>query len=255
MNSITPDQYVTQVLSRYVKDGHQFEVDRIANKIAPVIRVWAGRFLASLTFSGSYAKGTQVRGGSDFDIFISLLANTPESLQQIYESLFTVALESNWSPRRQDVSIGITLDGVSIDLVPGKIQSGYQNYHSIYRRKKNSWTQTNVSLHIDTVRQSSRTIEIQVMKIWRNTHRLDFASFYLELVVIEALKGRARGDLAANVLHVLRYIAANLPTMRIVDPANTNNVISDDYSDAEKRAIAMQADNTANQPNWGRVIW
>jgi len=255
MHSMTPDQYVSQVLSKYVKQGQQFEVNKIASKVAPVVRAWAGRFLAGLDFSGSYAKGTQIRGGSDFDIFISLLSSTPESLQQIYESLFVAALKSNWSPRRQDVSIGITLDGVSVDLVPGKIQSGYQNYHSIYRSKKNSWTQTNVSLHVETVRQCGRTEEIRAIKVWRNVHRLDFASFYLELVVIEALKGRARNNLAANVLHVLKFIASNLPTMRITDPANTNNVISDDYSDAEKRGIAMLAANSANKQNWGDIIW
>jgi hypothetical protein len=253
---MTQDQYVEQVLAKYaVATGAYSQPERVANSIAPVIRSWAGTALAGLSFSGSYAKGTPVHGGTDVDLFISLNANTTPTLKQIYESLFQLAVSNGWLPRKQDVSIGIAISGISVDLVPGKIQSGYQNYHSLYRSKIDSWTQTNVSLHVDTVKNSGRTKEIQAVKIWRNLHRLDFSSFYLELTVVEALKGRSMGNLGANVLHALEYIGAYLPSARVVDPANTNNVISNDYTAAEKQAIAAQATRSRSQPHWEQIIW
>jgi hypothetical protein len=253
---MTQDQYVEQVLAKYaVATGPYSQPERVASAIAPVVRNWAGTSLAGLSFSGSYAKGTPVHGGTDVDLFISLNANTTATLKQIFESLFQLATSNGWSPRRQDVSIGITSSGMSVDLVPGKIQSGYQNYHSLYRSKVDSWTQTNVSLHVDTVKNSGRAKEIRAVKIWRNLHRLDFSSFYLELTVIESLKGRSLGNLGANVLHALEYIGASLPSARVVDPANTNNIISNDYTDAEKRAIAAQATRSRSRAHWEQIIW
>jgi hypothetical protein len=256
MNSLTADQYVESVLAKYaVQMGANSEPERVANTIAPTIRQWAGSYLASLSFSGSYAKGTPVHGGTDVDLFISLNPNTPESLRQIYESLHALAVRNMWSPRRQDVSIGISTRNLTVDLVPGKIQGGYQNYHSLYRSKTDSWTQTNVALHVSTIRDSQRTKEIRAIKIWRNLHRLDFSSFYLELTVLEGLKGRATNTLSANVLHALRYIATSLPSARVVDPANTNNVISNDLAAQAKSTIANQASVSASKANWGQIIW
>lgn len=254
--SVAADQYVESILRKYaVPTGPQSEPERVANTIVPVIRLWAGSYLAGLSYSGSYAKGTPVRGGTDVDLFIALNANTPESLRQIYESLHALAIRNLWSPRKQDVSIGISTHNLHVDLVPGKIQSGSQNYHSLYRSKADSWTQTNVALHINTIRESQRTKEIRAIKIWRNLHRLDFSSFYLELTVLEGLKGRATNALSANVLHALKYISTSLPLARIVDPANTNNVISNDLGASEKKLIANQAAASASQPSWGQIIW
>lgn len=256
MSSLTPDQYVESVLAKYaVPMGANSEPERVANAIAPIIRQWAGSYLAGLSFSGSYAKGTPVRGGTDVDLFMSLHSNTPESLRQIYESLHALALRNMWSPRRQDVSIGISTRNLVVDLVPGKIQSAFQNYHSLYRSKTDSWTQTNMALHISTIRDSTRTKEIRAIKIWRNLYMLDFSSFYLELTVLESLKGRATNTLSANVLHALRYIGTSLPSARVVDPANTNNIISNDLEASAKRLIANQAAASASKPNWGQIIW
>ncbi len=112
-----------------------------------------------------------------------------------------------------------------------------------------------MGLHVDTVRNSSRVNEIRAVKIWRMLHGLEFPSLYLELFTIDALLGRSRSTLADNVLHVLRTIGSSLVSTRIVDPANTNNVLSEDLTQTEKQRIAAQADRSAREPTWGRIIW
>ena len=39
---------------------------------------------------------------------------------------------------------GKTVNATRGDLVPGKVQAGDQNYHSLDLRKRDSWSQTNV---------------------------------------------------------------------------------------------------------------
>ena len=97
--------------------------------------------------------------------------------------------------------------------------------------------------------------EIRAVKIWRNLHGLSFPSFYLELMVIEGLKGRSKTNLAENVLNALNFIGDNLATRRIIDPANTNNVISDDLSAMEKNTVARQAKLSAGKRRWEEIIW
>ena len=103
--------------------------------IKSVLTEWAGTQLSSLKQSGSSAKGTAVHGIADFDIFISLKSDTTQTLKEIYNLLDTFVTSKGYTTRRQNVSIGIVSNGLDIDLVPGKIQSGYQNYHSIYSSK------------------------------------------------------------------------------------------------------------------------
>lgn len=249
---VSGDQYIQSLLQRYAVNS--FEAKALAGNIAPVLQSWAGSQLNDLTFSGSFAKGTGNSISTDFDIFISLRSDT-EALSEIYQKLLSLATRQGWTPRQQNVSIGITLAGKKIDLVPGRVQSGYVNYHSLYSRRTGTWTQTNVKMHIDTVTKSGRVAEIRAIKLWRDRHGLSFPSFALELGVIDALKGRSTITLAENVMYTLRDLSANIETRRLVDPANTNNVVSDDMSAAEKAAIAKQAIISATKRTWGEIIW
>ncbi|HZW05442.1 MAG TPA: nucleotidyltransferase [Candidatus Nitrosotalea sp.] len=253
---MTGDEYVASIIAKYaVPRGASSPAEILGAKVAGPIRKWAGDWLSELSYSGSYAKGTGVHGANDVDLFISLKSDTPGTLATNYENLFELAQQSGWSPTRQNVSIGITLDGTKADLVPGRIQPGQVNYHSLYRRKKDSWTQTNVKLHVSTVQNSGRVDEIRALKVWRSLHGLDWPSFYLEMFVIEVLSGKLKGALAANVLATLEQIENSLTTWRIIDPANTNNCVSDDLDAAEKSRIAGVAAASRKEPQWGKIIW
>lgn len=59
--------------------------------------------------------------------------------------------ENGYSPSRQNVSINPKVNGYSVDLVPAKNQNSYGDYHSLYRRRADTWTKTNVVWHINHV--------------------------------------------------------------------------------------------------------
>jgi hypothetical protein len=61
--------------------------------------------------------------------------------------------------------------------------------------------------------------------------------------------------LEGNVRRVLRYLADDFTRARVVDPANSNNVISDDYGAEEKRVIAMAARKALGVRRVEQIIW
>lgn len=251
---MTADQYLRNIIANKKADSISIDDWRLTN-VKSTLTTWAGQQLSSLKQSGSSAKGTALKGIADFDIFISLKSDTTETLKEIYNKLDTAIKNAGWATRRQNVSIGITHNSLKIDLVPGKIQSGYQNYHSIYSSKKDTWMQTNIDLHINTVKNSNRANEILLTKVWRHIHGLDFPSIYLELTVLDALYNKPVNDIANNFWAVLVYLRDNFVDSVVTDPANTNNKVSDMLYKYEKEAIALQAKTSLGKKTWEEIIW
>jgi len=253
---LSSDQYILRIIQKYSHDSsHIYAVQRAKDELDPIVKDWAGRYLISTSISGSFAKGTSITLGSDFDLFISLSPDTPGTLRDIYKTLYNKLNAKGYSVKRQNVSLGVTVSGLNVDVIPAKKQPGYTYDHSIYLSKKDSWTQTNVEQHINLVKDSGRLNEVRITKIWSKLHRLDFPSFYLELAVIEALKRSPTDQLASNFLKVLEYLSTTFQNQRFVDPANSNNIISDLLTESEKKMIAGKAREGYVAKSWSEVVW
>ncbi len=248
------DTYLQSILNREaVNTGALSPVLSVQTVLRPILAEWAGNQLRALGPSGSFAKGTCNHSGTDIDLFISLKSDTTDTLKEIYSKLFNKTKEKGYAPKQQNVSINIRVNGYDVDLVPAKHQGGNSEDHSLYRRRADTWTQTNVVQHISTVRNAGRISESRVLKLWRDQKVLDFPSFYLELTTIAALSG-ARGTLSQNVWTTLEYLRDRFPNARVVDPANTNNIISADLSDAEKSKIAAAAGRALKASDWNQIV-
>jgi len=250
---MTADNYLESILSKYAIN--EAGVKRQVKAVYPTIQQWGGSYINESIYSGSIAKGTAISIGTDADVFISLTSTMPDTLEQIYNSLFNAFSQAGYTPMKQNVSIGITISGYKIDWVPGKRQSQYGYDHSLYKRKTNSWTKTNVNTHVSEVGGSNRLKEIKLAKIWRQLLGLDFPSFYLELAVIDCLGGRSYSDLSGNFWEVLRFFGDEFPGKRYLDPSNTNNVISDDLNLTEKKKIQATANTSRAKKTWGEIVW
>ncbi|TWT20316.1 nucleotidyltransferase [Luteimonas marina] len=245
------DEYLRQVLLRHAVDyGPASPVRRVQLALMPTIHQWGGQQIIQIAPSGSFAKGTAVHSGTDIDLFVSLSSTTNETLAQIYNTLFNALAAAGVQPQRQNVAIKVRVNGYDVDVVPGKRQSQFGDDHSLYSNRSGTWLQTNVARHVNLVSGSNRLAEIRLLKIWRNRRGLDFPSFYLELVVLRALNGQRIGNLSHNVFTVLQFIRDHITTARFVDPANTNNVISDSVSAAGKQSLANAA-RAALTSTWG----
>ena len=250
---MTSDQYLNQIITKYLINAEGAKA--LVNAIYPTIQRWANEFLIEAIYSGSMAKGTAISLASDADVFISLSSNTQEPLAEIYTTLFNAFSQAGYQVRKQNVSIAVSSGGYKIDLVPGKRQSQYGYEHSLYKYKAKTWTKTNVKTHVTHVKKSNRINEIKLTKIWRELNKLDFPSFYLELAVIDCLSGRSYSDISGNFWEVLGFLAADFVNRRYLDPANTNNVISDDLSISERRLIQSAAQIARTKKLWSQIVW
>lgn len=224
-------------------------------QLEPLIKNWAGDKLLAVEYSGSNAKGTAVSPGTDVDLFISLSPETKETLEDIYERLGQYLKAHSYKATEQNVSWNVKLLGISVDLVPAKKWPGLTSDHSLFRRKVGTWTKTNVRRHINLIRSSGRGEVIKAIKIWRHLNNLEFPSFYLELATIEAMRNRIPQGSVRDVQTVLRFLSTEFSDRRIVDPANSNNIISDDLTASEKDLIAAAARASLLRSSIDEIIW
>ena len=293
---MTADQYLYGILLRETVDaGPSSPLLGLQATLMPILRQWAGDSLVGVYPSGSFKKGTAVRSGTDIDLFLSLSEQTNGTLKEVYNRLFDCLTSAGYSVRRQNVSLNISVPAVtagakapivaaadgtaesraliqgsrganySVDLVPGKRQNALSDDHSLYRRKADTWTKTNILTHARTVVGAGRADEIRILKLWRNQKGLDLPSFYLELSVIRALAAKPlpglvsynpQPTLAERVLMVFDYLVDSFATARVVDPANGNNVISDDLTAQEKARVsgAAEAARQAAASSWEGIV-
>ncbi len=155
---------------------------------------------------------------------------------------------NGYLPTRQNVSINVRVSGYSVDLVPGKRQSIYGNDHSLHRRKADTWTKTNVGTHINRnpERPAGRDPHHQALA---KPEEARFPILYLELEFINALPRQYSETLSGNVWRTFECLRDRLLIARVVDPANTNNIISDVLSLADKMKIAQAARQALNAKN------
>ena len=248
--------YMASVVEKYaVHVGPGSAAAHAANELIPALREWAGRYLLEIGLSGSYAKGTAISLGTDVDIFVSLSEVAGDNMKHIYWNLFQFLTDRGLRPQAQNVSVRVERNGKQVDVVPGVKQPGGAGGHTLYRRKKGSWVRTNVAEHIRLIVGSGWTSEIRALKIWRGRSRLDFPSFYLELTVMKALSGASAASLTGNVQRVFEVLSDRFMRARVVDPANSKNVLSDDLSPEEKHVIAGAARMALGMSTWEEVLW
>ncbi len=249
------DIYVSGIVSKYLLT--QAEKNLTFQNIAPLLTTitsWGGSSLLTYKASGSFAKDTAIRGVTDIDIFLSFSPQLSWNLGTLYNNLYSHLSINNYQVRKQNVSIGVKYNQVSIDVIPAKKQLGNTNDHSLYTNKNNSWIQTNVDQHINIVTQSGRLNEIRAIKIWAALHQLDFPSFYLELTVIAALRNQRQNQLFSNFVTTLTYIRDNLVDATIQDPSNSANYVSNSLNQTEKNTIVNAARLSLTR-SLTNVIW
>lgn len=272
------NEYLENILIKYTP-RNDFDYRDSNTQLINILKEWATNCLVGdIYLSGSRAKGTAISLSSDYDYLVPLVSganiDNDTSLKAIYNSLYNkLKLQYPNNIRKQNVSIRVELknplctDLLEIDITPARRQDGYQNWYSLYCNKNGQeWIQTNIKRHIDDVSSSGRIKEIKLLKIWRELHKLDFPSIYLEYLLIgDILNGYTRSDwsperLDPNFQRVLSQLSIvwsgdNPLKRRIVDPTNTNNILSNLLSDVDKKKIIECATSSNNETAWNKVVW
>jgi len=253
---LTPDEYVRSVIARYevpVTPSGPAELAR--QQLEKPLSSWASRYLHDLASTGSYVKGTRIRGSTDLDLLVSLSPQTRGTMKQIFHSLFAALKARGLSAIMQKVSIGVVCAGAGVDIIPAKRAADSSSDHHVYRAERDVSVKTNIYAHVNLIQGCGRIEEIKAAKIWRDLRGLEFPSFCLELVVLDALRHRAANQPAAGLRAVLEYLRDRFVGAPFRDPQNFANIVSDDITEHEKLAIENAAAVTLKHPEWEKVIW
>ena len=270
-NAIENQKYLTSIIKKYIPPFPKFllELSPELIQLKTVLRNWANVYLLDILDSGSHAKGTAINFSSDIDYIVSLKSEFHEQnggLKTIYTSLKNELIRNygNESIRFQNVSFRINIFNLKIDITPARKHKGNTNNHSLFVSKRKTWTQTNIQKHINDVSKSGRTQEIKLLKIWRELHKLDFPSIYLEYLIINILSGKSLENncIEKHFILILEELAKGKQgdmNRRMMDPANSKNILSELLTNSAKDKIIRKAKESLQffnkSKNWKQVIW
>lgn len=215
--------------------------------------------------SGSYAKHDAINIKFDLDICQPFKRDAFSTLEDMYNAVydyFNNEYEDDellqYQVRKQRVSIGLTfiIDGqeIQMDIVPGrevKVDDYKEtNRLNLYVRptllEGASSTQTSIQKHIDLVKgKGDERNVIRLLKVWKvNNRKRSVKSFLLELITIRAFDNCSEIPTGhwGKLKMAMEYIKDNIETIRLEDPANSNNVVSDTMTDAEKQQFSSDMD-------------
>jgi hypothetical protein len=251
----TVDQYAASIVEKYHVDADSGSpAHRAAEQVIPLLKEWGKPYLQGITLSGAYAKNTAVSLSSHVDVLVVLNSVPGMEIKGIFWNLFQFLTDHDLRPHTHTVSIQVPKKEMLVDVIPAcrdRASAG----DTLFNKKSGAAVQTDIAQHVHLVANSGRQQEICALKVWRERAGLDFPSFYLELTVLQALEGERFGQLADNVTTALRYIANRFEATVVRDPANCDNVISNELSVAEKKAIAKAARAALYDENWKKAIW
>lgn len=220
-------------------------------EIEAVLRAQYGN-APRIYYAGSYGKKTLIKENYDLDILIYFPPETSASLKEIYFSVLNTLTASNYIAQKKNVALRLPYQGgFSIDVVPGKSQDNTYYWATLYKSETDSTQQTSIKKHIDFIKSVRNTIKL--MKVWRLRQSLDWKTFAMEITVARALSGLNKGNYETNLVNVFKYVRDNIQTMKIVDPANTNNEI---YISSTDRLLLQDAAKDAIAATyWSDIIW
>jgi len=279
--SLNKSEYLQQVLESYrmshVADIMEKYIEKREVVKDALVEKFKYQIVTRAINSGSYAKHDAINIKFDLDVCQPFKRNSFDTLEEMANAVFNFFNDEfedddlvKYKTRKQRVSTGITFvidgDEIQMDIVPGRELNADDyvetNRLNLYVRPKllqvASTTQTNIQKHIDLVKgkNSERSI-IRLLKVWKtNKNNTRVKSFFVELITIKAFEKCANipSGIWEQLEMVLAFIRDNVKTIRLEDPANSNNVVSDTMTDSEKEnlhwdiklmleSIASSADN------------
>jgi len=250
------DTYLRGLLAQQdLKPEEEAALRRLRDTIEAQLRSGLNK-IERIYYAGSFAKNTMIRELYDLDIVVYWANNCGFNLQDIYNAVGD-ALKKNWKVvKSKTVAWELPFEGgFHLDVVPGRALDATFKYANLYRTDTTTTLQTSIKIHIETVRNSGRRDVIRLMKLWRTRKGVPFKkSLALELITIDGCSGLPTDNLEKQLSAAFRYITDKILTVRLVDPANTNNVISDELTYSDKLMIQAAAKAAIDAQYWSQVF-
>ncbi|MBB4637492.1 nucleotidyltransferase [Longimicrobium terrae] len=205
-------------------------------------------------YGGSYAKGTMIRDHYDLDIVVYFPPEPRTPLDRIFGAVHQALVAGRLEVHPQTVALRIPVtSSFHVDVVPGRAHDASFRYATLYRNlQPPSTLQTSLKVHIEAVRTARLAPCIRLLKLWRLRHGVPLKTFALEILAARALEGKPRDDHAVAMIETLRFIAAQVNSVLLQDPANTNNRL--DLTREDRSAAARAATMSLAASRWDEIL-
>jgi hypothetical protein len=250
---VTSDQYLAMLLvGQDLTGAEEASLRSLRDRIEAQLRELPGE--PRVYYGGSFAKNTMIRSAYDLDVVAYWPSESTFTVQGISDGVGK-HLQKYWEyVIAKSVSWQLPFEGgFHIDVVSGRaIDSSFANAN-LWRRDRATTLKTSIKKHIKAVRDSGRRDAIRLMKLWKLRAGLRCKTLWLELMVMDACLG-CRGGLEQQVLASLGYLRDHALGARVIDPANSHNVISDDVTAQQKLLVAREAQAALDARTWQEVF-
>ena len=264
---MTTKEYLEGVLkSQDLSDDSQELKDLQTHraKVEKILRAAFPDASPTIQYGGSKAKGTLVKESYDLDVvcyFCNDDNSAGETLKDIFENVSAKLRDEYYvEPKTSAVRLkdkGNKLD-FHIDVVPGRYVDDSKSDCFIYQNGADKGRmKTNLSVHIDHVKNSGVVPALRLLKLWKTRRGLRVKQFVLELLIIDLLKGKKNSSLEGQLNHVWQSLADSEEAPRVEDPANpTGNDLSEFLKSVwpELSARAKDTLDLIEQSGWEAVF-
>lgn len=202
----------------------------------------------TIRYAGSKAKGTMIAESYDLDLICYFPSENDKTLKEIHNEVQN-ALSEKYSIEPKASAIRIKkIDNdletdYHIDVVPGRFVDGDDGdafLHVTYGEQER--IQTNIDTHIAHVKGSGCQDIIKILKLWKVRNNVPIKTFVMEIATVKTLKdSKAKDDLSKSLQEMLTCLRDNMESMRLEDPANSNNIVSEAMSASDKSIVANKA--------------
>jgi hypothetical protein len=206
-------------------------------------------------YGGSYGKNTMIRDAFDLDLVVYFPHTDSRPVRELSGAVHRSLVDAGLTVHPQTVALRLPgQGGFHVDVVPGRAQDATFRYATLYKNTQPPSTlQTSLKVHIDAVRKTELRQIVRLLKLWRIRHGVPLKTFALEILAARALNGVQKSDLAVALMAVLRFISANMENVRLVDPANSNNIL--DVTADDRSAAARVAERCVGERFWKQIVW
>ncbi len=206
-------------------------------------------------YAGSYRKKTMIKASYDLDIVLYWPSKIPLKVEDLYNAVGS-ELQKNWNRlSAKNVGWEIGFDGdFHIDVIPGKRKDKSHKDAYLYSRDINGRFLTSINKQVNYVKRRRRGKAIKLIKLWKKRKEVPIKTFILETMVVRGCKYLPRKTLEPQLTQALEYLADNITTIRLIDPANSENIISNNLTIEEKNRVRNLANKALSADNWSQVF-
>lgn len=248
---MTPETFLQNLLAaQNLSDQQEKDLQAHKKEVTDFLRAKFGNDPV-IKYAGSREKGTMICDKYDLDIVCYFPSSDTRSLKEIREDVAKRLSENYLTTSKASAERILDLKGATspgdfhIDVVPGRFIEDSKDVFMHVASGDKERMQTNLKTHIDHIVNSGCVPVIRLAKLWAVRNNVKVKTFVLELFVIQALSGsQNKADLKASFLKVLEAFKDDFSKTQLVDPANSNNIVSRLIDDSEKALVEQVASTT-----------